>query len=49
MNADLCRLCGEVPGGKGGGVMHITSGCKMLAAREYMTQHNNLLKVLIVA
>ena len=41
----LCRLCGEVPEGR----MHITSGCKMLASREYMTRHNNLLKILMVA
>ena len=30
VDADLCRLYGEVPKG----VMHITSGCKMLAFRE---------------
>ena len=29
--------------------MHITSGCKMLASTEYMTRHNNLLKILMVA
>ena len=41
----LCRLCGKVPEGR----MHITSRCKMLASREYMTRHNNLLKILMVA
>ena len=45
VDTDLCKLCGKVPGG----VMHITSGCKMLASREYMTRHNNLLKILMVA
>ena len=29
--------------------MHITSGCKMLVSTEYMTRHNNLLKILMVA
>ena len=29
--------------------MHNTSECKMLASREYLTQHNNLLKILMVA
>ena len=29
--------------------MHITSGCKMLASREFMTRHNHLLKILMVA
>ena len=33
VDTDLCRLCGEVPER----VMHITSGCKMLASREYIT------------
>ena len=45
VDTDLSRLCGEVPDG----VMHITSGCRMLASREYMTRDNNLLKILIVA
>ena len=45
VDTDLCKLSGKVPGG----VMHITSGCKMLASREYMTRHNNLLKILMVA
>ena len=45
VDSDLCRLCGEVSAG----FMHIPSGCKMLASREYMTRHNNLLKILIVA
>ena len=44
-DTELCRLCGEVPEG----VMHITSGCKMLASSEYITRHNNLLKILMVA
>ena len=44
-DTDLSRLCGEVPEG----VMHITSWCKMLASKEYMTRHNNLLKILMVA
>ena len=29
--------------------MHITSGCKILASREYMAWHNDLLKFLMVA
>ena len=29
--------------------MRINPGCKMLAFREYMTRHNNLLKILVVA
>ena len=29
--------------------MHLTSGGKMLASKEYMTRHNNLLKILMVA
>ena len=45
VDTDLCRLSGEVSEG----VMHITSGCKMLASRKYMTRHNNLLKILMVA
>ena len=45
VDTDLGRLCGELPEG----VMHITSGCKMLATREYMARHNNLLKILMVA
>ena len=45
VDTDLCRLCGEVSEG----VMHITSGCKMLASREFKTRHNNLLKILMVA
>ena len=45
VDTDLCRLCGKVPEG----VMHTTSGCKMLASREYMARHNNLLKILMVA
>ena len=45
MDTDLCKLCGKVPGG----VMHITSGCKMLASKKYMTWYNNLLKILMVA
>ena len=44
VDTELCRLCGEVPEG----VMHITSRCKMLASREYMTRLNNLLKILMV-
>ena len=43
VDTDLCRLCGEVPEGV------ITSGCKLLASREYMTRHSNLLKILMVA
>ena len=45
VNTDLCRLRGEVPEG----IMHITSGYKMLASRKYMTWHNNPLKILMVA
>ena len=41
----LCRLCGKVPEG----VMRITSVCKMLVSREYMTRHSILLKILMVA
>ena len=41
----LCRLCCEVPEV----VMHITFRCKMLASIECMTQHNSLLKILMVA
>ena len=44
VDTDLCRLCSEVPDR----VMHITSGCKILVSREYMTQHSNLLKILMV-
>ena len=29
--------------------MHITSGCLMVAFRKYITRHNNLMKVLMVA
>ena len=45
VDTDLCRLCGEVPEG----VMQITSECKMLASRKYLTLHKNLLKILMVA
>ena len=45
VNTDFCRLCSEVPER----VMNIISGCKMLASREYLTRHNNLLKILVVA
>ena len=45
VDTDLCRLCGEVLEG----VIHITSVCTMLAFREYMTLHNNLLKIIMVA
>jgi hypothetical protein len=29
--------------------MHLISGCRCLAAREYLTRHNNVLKVLMTA
>ena len=45
VDTDLCRLCGEVLEG----VIHIISVCTMLAFREYMTLHNNLLKIIMVA
>ena len=34
VHTDICRLCGEVPEG----VVHISSGCKILASRDYMTR-----------
>ena len=43
--SDKCRLCGQFVEG----VMHLVSGCKCLAAREYLTRHNNVLKVLMAA
>ena len=45
VDTDLCRFCGAVPEG----VLYITSGCLMVASRMYITQHNNLMKVLMVA
>ena len=45
VDTEFCRLCSEVPER----VMHIISGCKMLASREYLTRHNNLLKILVVS
>ena len=45
LETDKCRLCGEFVEG----VMHLVSGCKVLAANEYLTRHNNLLKILMTA
>ena len=42
---DKCRLCGQCAEG----VMHLISGCRCLAAREYLTRHNNVLKILMTA
>ena len=42
---DMCRLCGQ----NAEGVMHLVSGCKCLAAREYLNRHDNVLKVLMTA
>jgi len=42
---DKCRLCGEFVEG----VLHLVSGCKVLAAREYLNRHNNVLKILMTA
>ena len=42
---DMCRLCGQ----NAESVMHLMSGCKCLAAREYLNRHDNVLKVLITA
>ena len=45
VETDKCRLCGDAVEG----VMHLVAGCKMLAAREYLTRHNNVLKILMTA
>ena len=45
VDTNIFRVCGEVSEG----VTLVTSGCKMLASREYMTRHNNLLKILMLA
>ena len=42
---DMCRLCGQ----NTEGVMHLVSGCKCLAALEYLNRHDNVLKVLMTA
>lgn len=42
---DKCRLCGESKET----VMHILSGCRVLAGTEYLRRHNNALMVLCVA
>ena len=45
VESDKCRLCGKFVEG----VMHLVSGCTYLAPREYLTRHNNVLKVLMTA
>jgi len=45
VESDKCRLCGQ----RVEGVMHLVSGCRCLAAREYLMRHNNVLKVLMTA
>jgi hypothetical protein len=45
VDTEKCRLCRN----QAEGVMHLTSGCQYLAANEYLTRHNNLLKILMVA
>ena len=44
VECDKCRLCGE----HREIVYHLLSGCKKLAATEYVKRHNNTLKVLAV-
>ena len=41
---DVCRLCGEAKET----VQHLLSGCKKLAATEYLRRHDNALKILAV-
>ena len=43
VDTNIFRVCGEVSEG----VTLVTSGCKMLASREYKTRHNDLLKMLM--
>jgi hypothetical protein len=38
-----CRLCGEMDET----VVHLLSGCTVLAGKEYLTRHNNALKVVV--
>jgi hypothetical protein len=45
IDSDRCRLCGECAEG----VMHLASGCKVMAGREYLSRHNNVLKILMTA
>ena len=42
---DVCRLCVEA---KETTVQHLLSGCKKLAATEYLRRHDNALKILAV-
>ena len=44
MREDMFRLCGE----QRETVQHLLSGCKKLAGTEYITRHDNTLKVLVV-
>ena len=43
-NNDRCRLCKEYQEN----VMHLLSGCKVLAGTEYLRRHNNALMILCV-
>ena len=43
IDLDKCRLCGKCVEG----VMHLASGCQMLAGNEYLKRHNNALNVLM--
>ena len=42
---DMCRLCGKSKEG----VIHLLSGCTVLAGTEYVSRHNDALKILTVA
>ena len=37
INSDMCRLCGKSVEG----VIHLVSGCQVLAGNEYLDRHNN--------
>ena len=41
---DLCRLCGKFSG-----VLHFASGCQLVVGSQYLTRHNNVLKILMTA
>ena len=41
---DICRMCGE----QKESLQHLLSGCKKLAATEYIRRHDNALKIMAV-
>jgi len=45
IQTDKCRLCGKCSEG----VLHLASGCQLLAGTDYLNRHNNVLKVLMTA